>query len=223
MDGSRSTILITGSGGFIGKALQSHGHHGCSHDELLRGTPLPEPIQTIVHAGRDPLIGTSNYRLEDDREIEIARIAREHRLKYIMLSSRKVYGAQPSPIHEDAPCEPIDDYGSQKLGMERRLIGLLGERLTILRLSNVFGYEPGRKTFMGMMLDGLASRVKSVQYEPTDRKGFHTCRYCSQCYFDHRQKTSWRGAEYRVRIASVDGRSCRCSHCRFWEGKPKDD
>ena len=153
-----STIWITGSSGFIGKALIGQGHPGCTHDGLLRGNALPEHIQTIVHAGRDPRIGTLEYRLEDDIEYEIAKVARERRLKFIMLSSRKVYGSQPSPIHEEAACEPIDDYGAQKLAMEQRLTGLLGEELTILRLSNVFGYESGRKTFMGMMLDGLLSR-----------------------------------------------------------------
>ena len=153
-----STIWISGACGFIGRALQSEGHQGCNHKALLSGEPLAEHIQTIVHAGRDPQIGTPEYRLEADIELEIARFARERGLNYVMLSSRKVYGAQSSPILEDVDCQPTDAYGNNKFAMEQHLLGLLGERLTILRLSNVFGYEPGRKTFMGAMLDGLASK-----------------------------------------------------------------
>ena len=73
-----------------------------------------------------------------------------------MLSTRKVYGpSRGFPISEDAACDPVDQYGRNKLHTEREIQMLLPGRSTILRLSNVFGYELGRHTFFGLALDRL--------------------------------------------------------------------
>ena len=47
------------------------------------------------------------------------------------------------PLAETAPTGPSDAYGRHKLAVEHALRELLGERLTVLRLANVFGYERG--------------------------------------------------------------------------------
>ena len=61
-----------------------------------------------------------------------------------MLSSRKVYAPGALPLAETAATGPTDAYGRQKLATETALRQLLGERLTVLRLANIFGYERER-------------------------------------------------------------------------------
>jgi dTDP-4-dehydrorhamnose reductase/UDP-glucose 4-epimerase len=75
-----------------------------------------------------------------------------------MLSSRKVYAPGESLLSETSPTGPSDPYGRHKLAVEQALRDLLGERLTVLRLANVFGHEraPGRSTFLAISLDRLA-------------------------------------------------------------------
>jgi UDP-glucose 4-epimerase len=79
-------------------------------------------------------------------------------IDYVMLSSRKVYAPSARPLAEADPTAPQDRYGEHKLAIEQALRARLGERLTILRLANVFGYErgPERRTFLSLLLDGLA-------------------------------------------------------------------
>jgi dTDP-4-dehydrorhamnose reductase/UDP-glucose 4-epimerase len=83
-----------------------------------------------------------------------------------MLSSRKVYAQSDRPLAETAPVGPSDGYGHAKLGAESALRERLGERLTILRLANVFGYEriAGRRTFLSLVLDRLA-REGEIRYD----------------------------------------------------------
>ena len=92
-----------------------------------------------------------------DPDLRLARRIGERELAYLMLSSRKVYapGAGRSP-RTRRPA-PGDLYGRHKLAAEEWLRGRLGERLTVLRLANVFGYErqPGRRTFLSLSLDRL--------------------------------------------------------------------
>jgi dTDP-4-dehydrorhamnose reductase/UDP-glucose 4-epimerase len=61
-------------------------------------------------------------------------------------------------LSETAATGPSDLYGRHKLAVEQALRDLLGERLTVLRLGNIFGYEriPGRRTFVALSLDRLA-------------------------------------------------------------------
>ena len=75
-----------------------------------------------------------------------------------MLSSRKVYAPSAAPLAETAPTGPSDAYGRNKLAVEDALRDLLGERLTVLRLANIFGYErsPAATTFVSISLDRLA-------------------------------------------------------------------
>jgi len=150
-------ILVTGAGGFIGRAIvEALGHlaRPASHRTFAVLTPNVGS-RAVVHAGRDPLLGTPDYRVERDVELRIASLAAAHDLPLLSLGTRKVYAPADQPLPETAPIGPTDRYGEQKLALEAALEAILGERLTRLRLANIFGSERGRKSFVGQMLQGL--------------------------------------------------------------------
>jgi nucleoside-diphosphate-sugar epimerase len=149
--------LITGAGGFIGRHLLAAipGAEPVSHREVTM--VRLDGVGLVIHAGRAAGIGTQAWRLEQDVEhLLLTRLA-GHAARYVMLSTRAVYGAAPGrPLREDDPPVPVTAYGRNKLSLEQAARTLLGDRLCVLRLSNVFGFEwPGRATFFGNMLDRL--------------------------------------------------------------------
>lgn len=152
-------ILVSGAGGFIGRAIVDalgDAARPASH-RLATDPTVYVDIRAVVHAGRDPRLGRPDYRLENDAELAIARLASARSLPFFSLGTRKVYAPSDQPLAEAAPVGPTDRYGEQKLALEEALLAILGERLTRLRLANIYGFERGRKSFMGMMLEGLES------------------------------------------------------------------
>ncbi len=123
----------------------------------VREGALPAGIDAVLWGGRHPALGTPDWRLEDEAELAAARLAAARGLPFLTLGTRKVYAPSPAPLREDAPLGPADRYGEQKLAIEEALLSILGDRLTRLRLSNLFGREHGRMTFMGRMLMTLAA------------------------------------------------------------------
>ncbi len=153
-------ILLIGRNGFIGRhlhaALTGRELRAVSHTAPL-AEALTGEISCLVWCGRDPRLGTGDWRLEADLELAAARRCVDLEVAMLSLSSRKVYAPARGPLGEDAPLGPVDLYGRQKLLLERELERILGPRLTRLRLANIFGWEPGRRTFTGTMLDRLAA------------------------------------------------------------------
>jgi nucleoside-diphosphate-sugar epimerase len=105
----------------------------------------------------------------------VAEIARRSGARYVMVSSRAVYAPRlDPPLSEDEPVAPKTIYGKNKAKIEATLQELLGSRLLILRLGNVFGSEPlGRHTFVSTALRSLV-REGTIELDiaPTTRKDF---------------------------------------------------
>jgi dTDP-4-dehydrorhamnose reductase/UDP-glucose 4-epimerase len=134
------------------------------HDEIDQAGLL-DGTACVVNFARHPLLGRDGYEPDGmDPDLRLARALGDRPVAYVMLSSRKVYAPGRAPLVEDAPLGPTDAYGRHKLEAEERLRALLGERLTILRLANVFGYEriPGRRTFLSIALDRLRRERRIV-------------------------------------------------------------
>jgi UDP-glucose 4-epimerase len=157
-----SRILVVGRHSFLAQSFLSYlppdrveaiGHEAIDRRGLLDG------IGAVVSFARHPLVASHDYRIEEmDADVRLARRIGKRDLAYVMLSTRKVYAPAPAPLSETAATRPSDAYGHNKLAVERALQALLGERLTVLRLANIFGYEriPGRNTFVAVSLERLA-------------------------------------------------------------------
>jgi dTDP-4-dehydrorhamnose reductase/UDP-glucose 4-epimerase len=137
-----------------------------SHD-AVDAPDLLEGVGTVINAARHPASSGPDYDLDAlDPDVRLAKRIGERDIGMIMLSSRKVYAAGDGPLREDAPLRPSDAYGLNKLRAEERVADLLGARLTLLRLANIFGDErvPGRRSFLAMLLTRLAEQ-NQIRYD----------------------------------------------------------
>jgi UDP-glucose 4-epimerase len=162
-------ILVVGRHSFLAQhalqALDPTEALAVGHDEIER-PDLLDGIGCVVNFSRDPIGANDGCRLEQTgTDLRLAHRIGGRNIAYVMLSSRKVYGPSEARLSETSPTAPSDAYGRGKLAVERALRDLLGERLTVLRLANLFGYEraPGRRTFVAISLDRLA-REGQIHY-----------------------------------------------------------
>ncbi|MBB4305394.1 dTDP-4-dehydrorhamnose reductase/UDP-glucose 4-epimerase [Rhodobium orientis] len=155
------SIVLVGRNGFIGRAIAaaSPGWRSLSHDDVLADPGVLSGADVVVNAALDPAMKTEGYSEDRDFDRTIASIIAKSDTRMVMLSSRKACGPSlhGGVIFEDDACAPTSPYGAAKLAAERAALDVLGGRLTVLRLSNIFGTEflPGRGGFFGLALFAL--------------------------------------------------------------------
>ncbi|HEV7371885.1 NAD-dependent epimerase/dehydratase family protein [Arenibaculum sp.] len=168
------SVVVVGRSGFIARGLGSVAAAGgwrfASHDrpDALEGA------ECVVNCALPPAERTGDVETENLFDVRLARAASRMGARYVMLSSRKVYDAtRQAGAGEDAPTGPSDAYGRNKLRAERAVLDIMGGRATVLRLANVIGWEPGRRSFMGMMLSGLGREGRvTLDVSPFVRRDF---------------------------------------------------
>jgi dTDP-4-dehydrorhamnose reductase/UDP-glucose 4-epimerase len=163
------SVVVVGRNSFLAQAVRHSGGAEdwifLSHDEALFDRAWVDQAHCIVNFAFWPGFKGAAYDAERDIDTKLARLIAGRGVHYIMVSSRKVYGILPraGALREDKVPAPADFYGRAKYAVERSLGEVLGaERLTILRAANVFGYEPGRKTFVGQAMTSLRRDGKIV-------------------------------------------------------------
>jgi UDP-glucose 4-epimerase len=157
-------IAVVGSGSLVAGALRQHPQAASwdyiAHDRALSGRDWLEGVGLVINCAIDPRLKTSAYDVGFDVDVRLAQMLSPH-TRYVMLSSRLAYGPAGPDMRlvEQCPPKPDRPYGINKLMTERALTALLGDRLTVLRLSNVFGAEdrPGRQSFFAQALRRLRS------------------------------------------------------------------
>ncbi len=166
----KSRLLLIGKHSFIARHLLNAFPRGCvvarSHGDL-ESPDLLDGIDVAINCARHPASSRDDYDFEQlDPDLALAKRIGEHDIPMIMLSSRKVYAPGDQPLTEDSPLGPTDAYGQNKLRAEEHLRKILGERLTILRLANIFGDEriEGRRSFLAMSLNRLAGQ-QQIRYD----------------------------------------------------------
>lgn len=162
--------LLVGKNSFIArhllKALPQNRMIARSHGDL-DAPDLLDGIDVVINCARHPGSSRDDYDIEQlDPDLALARCIGERDIKMIMLSTRKVYAPSEQPLDENAPLGPSDAYGRNKLRAEQDVRKALGERLTILRLANIFGDEriAGRRSFLAMSLNRLAEQ-QQIRYD----------------------------------------------------------
>ncbi|PCI99951.1 MAG: hypothetical protein COB14_05220 [Alphaproteobacteria bacterium] len=129
-----------------------------SHNEAMDSDEWLDNTRCVINFSYAPDLRKNKYNAALDIDTKLAKRIQASDIHYIMLSSRMVYGTQDTPLlTESLTPNPQNIYGANKHQIEQNLIEILGQpRVTILRLSNVFGFEPNRASFFGMALTKLA-------------------------------------------------------------------
>lgn len=78
------------------------------------------------------------YKLENDADIKIVDKIKNLKIKYIFLSSRKVYETKKN-LSEFNKLKPLNNYAKNKVITENKIQSLLQKRSLILRISNIIG------------------------------------------------------------------------------------
>ena len=115
-----------------------------------------------------------SYRTRYDLDVETGKIAMENGCHYVMMSTRKVYGGHTEleSFTEESPLDPYDHYSENKMISEQRLTSF-GDNVTILRGSNIFGFEYGRQSFMGYCMTQLKDYgIVTYEYDPELKRDF---------------------------------------------------
>lgn len=153
-------ILIIGKNSFLGTALlnspYNFGWTFKTYLDVIRNPSLLLEFDIILNFAFDPNAYTNKLDAEKSLDTLIANIiVKRSHIHYIMISSRQVYG-QNAYLTEGLEPAPVSIYGINKLNVENRVLEVLGaSRVTILRCSNIFGFELKRRTFFGRMLTSL--------------------------------------------------------------------
>lgn len=156
--------VVTGAGGALGGALvRSLGAEGLSG---WRGGAVPDDwmprldrAEVVVHAA-GPAVADADPDMAADHLALVRALAdRGWTGRLVLLSSASVYGEPVRlPVPEEAPLSPVNPYGRFKRAVEAGLAELLpAERLTVLRLANVYGTarDLSRRRVAAVILDAL--------------------------------------------------------------------
>lgn len=159
-------ILLVGKNSFLAKAFVKENKNlflieQISHNDFFFIKDLG-CYDWILNFSINPDFYMCPYNAELDQDYKIAMKVKNYDVKYLLLSSRAVYD-NSSKFFLDENSEL--NYGSNrhyalnKIESELMVSQILEEkRLLIIRLSNVFGFEVGRKTFMGVAQTNLLTK-----------------------------------------------------------------
>jgi len=175
--GKRVRVLVVGAGSLLGSALLGRKRDGVTLTGIAHGDFSAADIESydvVLNMAYDPRYMREAYDAGLDFDLKVAESVKKARRHFVMMSTRKIYGpVHQWPVPEDAPKAPGDFYGRNKLETEGRVQALLGPDCTIVRLANVFDFEPNRHTFFGIALTTLRRDGRIVlDTNPFVRKDF---------------------------------------------------
>ena len=160
-------VLIIGQNSFVAKYFirackdSEIGFVTCSHSDIPKKF---DDFTWIINFSINPKFFTDKYSETLDQDVLIARqVSKYQNLKYVMISSRMVYGFHNSlrPMSEGYKVKQKNNsiYGCNKILSEQYCKSFIhSDNLLIVRGSNIFGYEYGRKSFTGAALNRLVSK-----------------------------------------------------------------
>ena len=166
-------ILLVGKNSFIASnlVLMLKQYHNVDHISHTMVNDVPDTYDIIINCALHPLYRSELYLEDNDIDLRLSRMFSGH---YMMISSRKVYGTNDDlyTYTEESPVNPNDYYGSNKWVTES-MITKEKQDCTIFRCSNVFGFELGRKTFLGLCLSQLKEKgMIELDFDHATKKDF---------------------------------------------------
>jgi len=111
----------------------------------------------IINCSNPKNFYEKKYSEKIDRNLKIANIIKNSKTKLVLLSTRQTYYPKLN-LTEKSKLSPINIYAKNCIKSEKKCEKLLNNKLLILRLSNVIGYEIGKKkkaSLMSIIIKGL--------------------------------------------------------------------
>lgn len=175
-------VTVVGARSLIAQALKAQ--PACrdwrflSHVDAFADTGWRDDTDVLLNCAFDNRLKTEPWQEALDVDVRLAHLILDRpAIRQVMLSSRMAYGPPPPDgrLVETATTAPVGLYGQAKRHTEQVLHTLLGERLMVLRLSNIFGNEalPGRQNFLAMALRSLRDHGRiSLDMSPFVERDF---------------------------------------------------
>jgi nucleoside-diphosphate-sugar epimerase len=117
-------------------------------------------IDYVINCSSNKNFFDKNYEKKYDRNYILSTLIIKQNVKLIMLSSRQVYEPKIN-ITEKSKIKPVNLYAKNCIKSEINCKNILNKRLIILRLSNIFGYEVGKKkkpSLVSIFISGLKQK-----------------------------------------------------------------
>ena len=160
---NKKKIIIIGYNSFIQKNLYIH----LSKNFIVKKKKFSQINKKNI-SDYDFVINCSNsiyffykkYNKKFDRNLKIAELIKNNDSKFFLLSTRQVY-LQKLFLNEKSKLNPLNEYAKNCIKSEINCQKMLKKNLLILRLSNVFGYETGKKkkpSLVSLILNGLKNK-----------------------------------------------------------------
>lgn len=114
----------------------------------------------IINCSNSRNFFNKKYEKKYDRNLKIAQIIKNSEVKLFLFSSRQVY-SQKFFLTEKSKLSPLNIYAKNCIKSEKFCKKIMNDNLLILRLSNIFGYENGKKkkpSLMSLILNSLKKR-----------------------------------------------------------------
>lgn len=172
-------ILIVGRNGYLGRLMASRAPQldYLAHSEIT-GPEVFNGYDIVINMALDPRYVSMDYEKAIDFELRVGEMLAPLDSHLVMISTRKVYTLDVAfGARETDAAHGVDSYGRNKCITEKALTDLLGNRLLILRLANVAGFEILRPqlTFFPQMLNSLKADNRIVfDISPSTRRDFIT-------------------------------------------------
>ena len=140
----------------------------------------------IINFSIQPEFKTKILYPDELIDVSIANAIKNMDTKFVMISSRKVYGKYNllNTFYETDELNPADFYAKNKVVAENAVLDILPTRSLILRVANIVDFpstRPNQRIFMGWIRDSMRDRGElNVTENPGVRKDFIT-----RDYFHH--------------------------------------
>ena len=162
----KNKIIIIGKKGFVAKNL----FQNLAEKNLVKKFSflsfnklnISEIIKydTIINCTINKKYVEKSYSEKNDLDYKIVNKIKKTKIKYIFLSTRKVYEIGEN-IKETSKLNPKDNYSKNKLITEKKIFKILKKRLLILRITNLIGIKnSSRKNIHTLFIDHFFNNVK---------------------------------------------------------------
>ena len=166
----KTKVLIVGDNSFIGSSF----YNSIKLNDIVIANIIPysqlhhidlKRYDVVLNCAITYEYKTQKYNDKYDLDYLVGLKAQEAGCHYIMMSTRKIYGNSTglSIYDELSTLNPFDRYSENKYNSEMVLDALV-ENLTILRGSNIYGFEFGRSSFVGYCMTQLKS-LNTIDYD----------------------------------------------------------